>query len=163
MSGIDLYALAREQHAQAERVGLELARAVAIAVDAELRSSISVLDSFAATMPPDRSDLAEFHAGARRVLATQPNWAAIALADAAGTQLADTRFPPGSPVPPMVEPPSFERVVSTRAPAVGNLARDPNGALAVRVRVPVLADGELRYVLTAVVKPEDIRDVLTRQ
>jgi len=47
MSGIGLYALAQQQRIQAERIGLELARALATAVDAELRSSMSVVQSLA--------------------------------------------------------------------------------------------------------------------
>ena len=51
----------------------------------------------------------------------------------------------------------------TRAPTVGNLTRGVDGALLFPVRVPVLRDGELRYVLTAVVKPDAILDVIARQ
>jgi hypothetical protein len=47
MSGIGLYALAQQQRIQAERIGLELARALATAVDAELRSSMSVVQALA--------------------------------------------------------------------------------------------------------------------
>src|SRR5262245_22158932 len=163
MAGIGLYALGQQQRTQAERAGIELARAVATAVDAELRSSISVLEALAATMTIDRQDLAEFDARARRVPETQPHWAAIMLADPAGTRLADTRFGYGNALPPLVERESLDRVVQTRAPVVGNLARSPSGALLFRLRVPVLRQGELRHVLTAVVKPDDIRDVVTRQ
>src|SRR5262245_60634184 len=80
MSGIGLYALMRQQRAQAEHVGMEFARAVATAVDAALRSSVAVLDSLATSLALDRDDLAGFHERARRVLATQPQWAAIVLA-----------------------------------------------------------------------------------
>lgn len=47
MSGFGLYLLSQQQRVQAERVGLEFARAVATAVDAELRSTISVLSAAA--------------------------------------------------------------------------------------------------------------------
>src|SRR5437879_10772021 len=74
----------------------------------------------------------------------------------------DTRF--ASPAPlPLAEPRSFDTVVRTRAPAVGNLAKGLDGSLLFPVRVPVLRNGELRYVLTAVVKPEEILDVVKRQ
>src|SRR2546430_5711827 len=49
MSAIGFYLLLRQQQVQAERVGLELARALATAVDAELRSSTSVLEALATT------------------------------------------------------------------------------------------------------------------
>jgi len=162
MSGIGLYALAHQQRVQAERVGLELDRAVATAVDAELRSSVSVLESLATTPTLDRHDLAGFRERARRVLETQPQWAAVMLADRSATRVVDTRFSPGAPLPPIADRASFDRVVETRAPAVGNLARGHDGRWLFPVRVPVVRDRELRYVLTAVVKPEEVREVVTR-
>jgi hypothetical protein len=59
-SGIGLYALIQQCRAQAERVGLELARAVITAVDAELRSSIAALEALATTSTLDRADLVGF-------------------------------------------------------------------------------------------------------
>jgi signal transduction histidine kinase/ActR/RegA family two-component response regulator len=162
MSGIGLYALAQQQRVQAERVGLELARAVATAVDAELRSSISVLESLATTLTLDRGDLAGFRERAWRVLQTQPQWAAVMLAAPSGSRVVDTRFRSDAAMPPIAERASFDRVVQTRAPTVGNLARGTDGTLLFPVRVPVIRDRELRYVLTAIVKPEEIRDVVAR-
>ena len=122
MSAIGFYLLLRQQQVQAERVGLELARALATAVDAELRSSTSVLEALATTAALDRNDTSGFRERAQRVLNTQPNWAAVLLADPAGHRLMDTRF--ASPAPqPLAEPLSFDTVVRTRAPAVGNLAK----------------------------------------
>jgi signal transduction histidine kinase/ActR/RegA family two-component response regulator len=163
MSGVGLRALERQQVAQIERVGLELARALATAVDAELRGIISVLEALATHAALDSGDRAAFLDRARRVLDTQPTWAAVVLADPAGTRLADTRFPVGAALPPLAERPSFETVLGTRAPMVGGLARGVRGALLFPVRVPVIRGGELRYVLTAVVKPDAILGVIKRQ
>ena len=163
MSGIGFYALAQQQRTQAERIGLELARALATAVDAELRNSISVLQSLAITVPLDGNDLSGFQERTQRVLETQPNWAAVFLADPSGERLVDTRFRYGTMLPPIVEKESFDRVVRTRASTVGNLAKTPQGVLLFRVRAPVVRNGELRYVLTALVKPEAILEVITRQ
>ena len=60
MSGIGLYALAQQQRIQAERIGLELARALATAVDAELRNSISVVQALATTIALDGNDRSGF-------------------------------------------------------------------------------------------------------
>ncbi len=160
MSGIGLYALAQQQRIQAERIGLELARALATAVDAELRSSISVVQSLATSLALDRDDLSGFQERAQRVLETQVNWAAVFLADPSGHRLVDTRFRPGTVLPPILEKESFDRVVRTRAPAVGNLAKNAQGVLLFPVRAPVIRDGELSYVLTALVKPEAILEVI---
>ena len=163
MAGVGLYALARQQRTQAQRVGVELARAVATAVDAELGSSTAVLQALATTLTLDRDDLAGFLERAQRVAGQQPQWVSIALADPGGTQLVDTRSALGVVLPPVVERESFEQVVASRAPRVGNLARGPGGRWLFAVRVPVTRDGRLRYVLSALVKPDQIRDVVTRQ
>src|SRR5262249_40494972 len=59
--------------------------------------------------------------------------------------------------------PSFERVVRTHAPTVGDLASSPNGQLLFAVRVPVMRRGELHHVLSAIVTPQAILHVLNRQ
>ena len=163
MSGIGLYMLARQQRAQAERIGLELARALATAVDAEQRNAISVLQSLATAATLDRTDLAGFHERTRRVVETQPNWAAVFLADPSGKRLLDSRFPYGSELPSIPERASFDRLLRTHAPVVGNLASGTRGVLLFPVRVPVIRNSELRYVLTALVKPEAILEVIKRQ
>ena len=163
VSGIGLYALAQQQRAQAERIGLELARALATAVDGELRSSASALQALATDAALERHDLAAFRGRAERVVETQPDWAAVFLADPSGKRLLDTRFPPGATLSPIFDRGSFDRVVRTRAPAVGNLARSPQGGLLFPVRAAVPPSGELRYVLTALVKPEVILQVIRRQ
>jgi len=162
MSGIGLHLLRQQHRVQTERVGLELARAIATAVDGELRSTISVLESLATTFALDGDDLPAFRERARRVLATQPQWAGVMLADPAGARLVDTRFGAGSQLPPIAERQSFDRVVRTGAPAVGSLAKGPDGSFLFPVRVPVVRNRALRYVLTAIVKPEEIRDVVGR-
>ena len=47
------YALAQQQRIKAERIGLELTRALATAVDAELRSSMSVVQRSLPVSPRD--------------------------------------------------------------------------------------------------------------
>ena len=163
MSGVGLYLLGHQQRIQAERVGLELARALATGVDAEVRSSISVLESLATTVTLDRNDFSGFRVRAQRVLRTQAHWLAVMLADPSGNRLADTRFEAHVLTPPIVDVESLQAVVRTRAPAVGNLATVFDGTLAFAVRVPVVRDGELRYVLSAIVSPEDILEVIQRQ
>jgi signal transduction histidine kinase/CheY-like chemotaxis protein len=163
MGALGLYALAREQSAQAQRVGLELARSVATAIDAELRSSIVVLEALATSRTLDGDDLAGFRERTLRVLELKPEWAAIVLADSAGTTLMDTRSDAAANPPPIVERESLDRVMKTRAPAVGGLARgSPEGWL-FAVRVPVVRGGALKFVVTALVEPAEIRGVLTRQ
>jgi signal transduction histidine kinase/ActR/RegA family two-component response regulator len=163
MAGIGLYVLARQQEHQTEQVGLELARSVANAIDSELRSSTSVLEALATSPRLDGENLSGFVERARRVIQPRPHWVAIQLADPDGTPLVDTRAAGAGGLTPVQERESFDRVVRMRTPAVGNLTRHPREDWAFAVRAPVLRGDEVKYVLTALVKPAAIRDVLTRQ
>ena len=163
MAGVAVYALARQQSAQMERSTLELARALATGVDGELRRARSVLESMATSTLLDKGDLRAYYGVAQRVASTQPYWVAIIVSEPSGRQLLNTRFAYGAPLPKLVERASFERVVRTRASAVGSLAKGLGGEQYFTVRVPVIRDGELRWVLTAVIKPEMILEVVKRQ
>jgi signal transduction histidine kinase/ActR/RegA family two-component response regulator len=163
MSGVGLLLLAGQQRVQVERIGLELARALATGVDAELRSSVSVLAVLATTPPLDQGNLSDFRTRAERIVKIQPHWIAVTLTDPSGRRLFDTRWPEKSPPAPLAEPRSFEAVVRTRAPAIGNLTRGLDGSFNFPVRVPVMRQGELRYVLSALVSPDDILEVVKRQ
>ena len=162
-AGVGLYAIRRQQNAQAERVGVELARSVATAVSAELRSSISVLETLATSLTLDTDDMVGFRDRAQRVSVPRPEWAAIQLADPAGTPLLDTRLPAGSPLMPLVERDSFDRVVRARLPAVGDLTLHAQKEWLFAVRVPVIRNETVRYILTALVRPAAIRDMVNRQ
>ena len=163
MSGIALAAFWLEQRHQAERLGLEITRALSTAEDAELRRAVAVLEGIAASPSLDQPDLRRYHGLMQRILGNRPDWLTITLVDAAGEVLLNARVPYGERPGPLVEPESFERALRTGFPAIGALARGPQGVWAVPVRVPVLRDGAVRYVLTAAVKPETFVDVLNRQ
>ena len=162
MSGIGLIALVEQQREQSERTSIELTRALSTAVDAELQRSISILNSLAAQPELDRGHIQRFHAVARRILASNPTWLTVILADPSGKVLLNARYEPGEPVPQLVEPESFAATVRTQQPTIGYLARG-NGQFALPVRVPVIRGEQLRYVLTAAVKPDGIRDIVLRQ
>ena len=163
MTGIALLRMVDAQRAQAGRASVELARALASGIDSELNSSIDVLQALGTSPTLDNADLRAFHLRALRVVGTQTNWVAVILADASGRPLVNTRVGFGAGLPPVIEPESLARVAESRAPVVGNLAAGAEGAKYFAVRVPVMRDGELRYVLSAVVRPEAILDVVMRQ
>jgi signal transduction histidine kinase/ActR/RegA family two-component response regulator len=163
MSGIGLLALFQEQRDQAHRAGIEISRALATAVDAELRRSVSVLEALATSIDLDVLDTAAFYQRAQRVMQTRPQWRLIILAEPSGKAVLNTDYPYGAALPPVVEKGSFEKLVQTRQPAIGNLARGQLGAFAVPIRVPVERGGRLHYVLTAVLQPQAIVEVVKRQ
>ena len=162
MSGIGLYVLAQQQRAQAERASLELARALASAVDAELHGVSHVLDALATSSALDTGDPVTFYRVAQPVAAARSHWRAILLTQPDGKVLVHTGYPPGRSDMAIAEPESFEHLVQ-RGPVVGALRRGARGEYGVPVRVPVIRDGKLRFVITGVIDPEAFLDVIQRQ
>ncbi len=162
-SGASVLLLVQQQRAQAERATLDLTRAMSVAVDAELQRAISALDVLSTSVALDNQKLDDFLQRCERVVATQPGWQQINLADPSGKLLLSTAAGANGEMPGLVERASFEQVLQTRMPVIGRLARGPRGNFALPARVPVLREGQLRYVLTAVLRPETITRVVQRQ
>ena len=163
MSGLALYAGYQQQRHQAERSGLDIARAFSTAIDAELSRTTSVLQVLADSVLLDRADLTGFHARAHAARQAQTGWRAVVLSDLEGKVILNSEVAYGDPVMPIVERESLAQVVRTSAPAVGFLAKGQNGRWAFPVRVPVMQDGKARYVLSAVIDPEAILTLLQKQ
>ncbi|HEX2554902.1 MAG TPA: PAS domain S-box protein [Microvirga sp.] len=109
-------------------------------------------------------DLAGFHRVASELAEEFPHWDAILLADTHGRPIVDTRVPVGQALGGIVDEETYRRVLATRQPVIGNVA-GPGARAADRtprasVRVPVLRDGEVRYVLTAIMSPERLSDLV---
>jgi signal transduction histidine kinase/CheY-like chemotaxis protein len=162
VSGIAMLAFFQQQREHAQRAGLEISRALATAVDAEIRRTFSVLEVLASSPLLDTDDLAAFLVRSQRSLTTQPHWRVINLALPDGTVLVNTRYPTGQQ-PPIADTPSFQRAVREARPVVGDLTRGPRGVWAVAIRAPVERAGKVRYVLTAAVAPDSFLELVQRQ
>jgi signal transduction histidine kinase/ActR/RegA family two-component response regulator len=163
-SAVALAIFLQHEHQTMRRSAVERVRALSTAVDASLLSSATTLEALATSRELDRPDsLAVFYADAERVLKSQPDWRTINLALPSGEQLLNLLRPLGSSLPEVLERPSFDAVIATGQPALGDLVSGLSGKEGVAVRVPVIRDGVLRYVLAAIVKPESLSDLLSRQ
>src|SRR5260370_9195512 len=98
----------RQQRTEAERGAVETARALMNAVDEALGSTVTTLQALATARSLAQGDLTAFHAEARRVLATQPDWKDIILLASDGRQLVNTARPWCAPLPTASEPSSPE-------------------------------------------------------
>lgn len=161
MSGIALLARTAEQRSQVEQVGLEVARALSTAIDAEIMQSVLALEAMAATF--EHLELGDFEHAARRVLASQPHWAALVVHDRAGTTLFETGELIGSESFGPLDPETLERMHVAKHPLVGHLIGASTARLRFPVRVPVVRGGELIYVLSAMGNPDGMLDVVNRQ
>jgi signal transduction histidine kinase/CheY-like chemotaxis protein len=163
MTGLALAALWEQQRGQAERLGLEITRALSSAEDAELRRGIAVLEGLAVSQALEENDFARYHRVLARALAGRSDWWTITLADPSGRQLVNANLAYGAPLPRVPGMESFAQVNTSGGPVIGGLARGPEGRWAVPLRVPVMRNGAVRYVLTAAMKPDAFVEVLDRQ
>ena len=135
-------------------------RAFMSAVDAELNGHITALRALAALPSLDRGDLPRFYDQARAALGAQSAWVNVILLSRDGRQLVNAALPWGTKLlDKPAQPESLRPVVEQKRPAVGQLI--PRGPYLDRsgipVRVPVLRNGEVAYVLTGVLKPRAVR------
>src|SRR5258706_1319183 len=124
LSGFGLFALIHQQRIQSERTGLDVARALATATDAELRRSISVLEALATSPRLDVGDIEGFDVVARRVIAVRSQWRAIFLTDPSGKLVMNAGDPDVDAELRIAQSDSLAQVVRERTPAVGDLSGD---------------------------------------
>jgi two-component system, cell cycle sensor histidine kinase and response regulator CckA len=156
--------LARREQDTFKRGAIERMLALLTAIDTELKSSISTLEALGTSSLLDTGDLRAFRDRAERVLKSQPDWFDINLARPSGQQILNLLRPFGAELPMVHERSSFEQVLQTGKAAVGGVALDEGTQQHVfMVRVPVLRGGVIKYVLSAVVKPETFSALLAQQ
>ena len=166
VSGLALRALLEHQAEQTEQAAVNLSRALATAIDNELRLSVSALQSLALTDAigdAGGQNLAAARDLAIRALSSRPEWRAVLLLKPSGEVFINTGYPVGADIPKASDPASLAQIAATRAPVIGSLAYGPQGNPGIAIRVPVLRDGELRHVLAAILRPEAVHSIITRQ
>src|SRR5690242_11802674 len=159
-----IYRSALEEQRTVQRGAAERVRAIKTALDSELESSINTLQALATSPNLDRGDLSAFYEEAARILKSQPDWLTIILIDVNGDQVVNLQRPFGTQLPHVADQQSFDQVMRTGKPAVGFLVRGPIlKTFNFPVRVPVMRDGAIKYILTAGIPPETIQALLTQQ
>lgn len=158
-----IHAASQYQLREQERSMLDLARALSSAADAELDASVAMLTSAARAPALLAGDVDAFYEVARGLAATQPEWLGMILTDDDGKILFSTLAGRGAPAPRPVDPGSLQRVLETRQPVVGQIARGGRGRAAFPVRVPVIDDAGHLYTLTAVIRPDRVVQMIARQ
>jgi signal transduction histidine kinase/ActR/RegA family two-component response regulator len=98
---------------------------------------------------------------ARRLRDSQSAWHILSIADPSGRRLIDVPTPiGGKPNGMVVDPESLRRAVITRRPVIGSVMTGPRGLHAFAVRAPVVRDGKVRYVVSAVIPAETVGPLL---
>jgi signal transduction histidine kinase/ActR/RegA family two-component response regulator len=141
--------LSRYEREAFVREAIGRTRAAMSAIDTELGGSIAALKALAASKNLEDGDIRSFHEEAHRVLATQPQWRNIGLATVQREQLMDAIRPYGEQAP-FGSDEAFDTVIHNKTAAISSLSAGTAVAnLSIRVRVPVIFNGEVRYVLSA--------------
>ena len=163
-AAVVVYRLADSERAAADRRLMRSAQQVSDALDQEIQGTVRTLSALAGSHSLDGPDPEPFYVEAKRVLTTQPAWLTLILLRPDGQQVVNTNMEWGTPLPTVLEADSFRRAVETKQPAVGSLTQGKlRPGFGFSVRVPVMREGEVRYVLTAVITPESLIGVVGLQ
>ena len=130
-------------------------------VTAELDKELGVAQALVASAALDGPDLAAFRTEARRLAEARPLWETVDLFDHAGKLVLDLLRSPGDPLRPARDPDSIRVVIQSGEAVVGSIgpAIEDSGDRTIPLRVPVLRDGELRFVLSIELRPSSVSGV----
>jgi signal transduction histidine kinase/ActR/RegA family two-component response regulator len=162
LAGAGLHLLFEQRRGVEQARALEVTRALATAVEAELQRSLAALQILAVSGALDRGEHADFDDVARRVLATQPGWRNLTLSDVSGRMVDNSDFPAGAEMPQSPDPAAVAAVAQSGKAAIGNLVKGRRG-WSFALRVPIVRDGKVHYVVSAIVDPSSIATLLQRQ
>ncbi|MET3787212.1 ATP-binding protein [Methylobacterium radiotolerans] len=150
LSGWVATLMAQQQRDLARNAAVASATRVAERVASDIAAQIAVLEAEAASATLDRPDLAAFYAEAERLRQAHPLWETVELARPDGAQIVNLLRSLEEELGPTSDRTSFDAVVRTRQPVIGGIgpAGSISGKRLVALRVPVIRDGTLRYVLS---------------
>jgi signal transduction histidine kinase/CheY-like chemotaxis protein len=155
--------LVRQQQSALRRDLVERTDRIAAAVDRELEAQVALLAALSDLPLLDQptANTEDFAAYAERVRRGQPLWFALSLSDTEGNRLVDVPEPIGGRQGgEVVDKISHRETLESRRPLIGRMLRGARGHPAFAIRAPVLRGGRVLAVLSAVVGPDAVRDIL---
>ncbi|HET9488939.1 MAG TPA: ATP-binding protein [Methylomirabilota bacterium] len=157
--------LSRTQQEAVERGLIDTVAALASGVDRELTSTITSLEALAASQSLDHGDYGAFAREAQRVLVSQARhgWLAVNLAVPDGAALVNSLSPTGAPLP-LLDVSTVKQAAAAGKPVISDLLPgDVHAQAAFSVRVPVVREGTVRYVLSAILSARSMAGALGSQ
>jgi PAS domain-containing protein len=162
--GVMLYRMQQDDRAQTAASTTRTARAIVLALDAELARARSVANSLATSTHLLNGDLPGFHARARALLRVEDVGASVELIDAEGRILVNTLREPGEVLPQRTDPARLRELFDARRPKVSDIYTNAtSGQLVTTLDVPVIDQGRVKYSLSLVLPPERLGALLRRQ
>ena len=156
------YITADQERSYARKAATEALTQVAHRIEGEIAHEMQVAQTLASSAALDHGNLGDFYREATRIVAARPLWETAALTKPDQEQVLNVLRPLGAPLGPVTDAESFNAVLRTRKPVLGGLGpyQAAIGKQLVSLRVPVIRDGELRYVLTIGLLPDQIGTIL---
>src|SRR5688572_5482770 len=153
---------ARQEQADRQRGLKDTARALALAIDQEIESSVTNLTALATSEPLDFGAVQEFRVVAGRFLRTQNSWKSVSLFDPRGRRLTNIAKPL-SEDSGGINSESLNGVLRTRQPVISDFPVSTSGESGINIHVPVVREQTIIYVLTAAIEPGIFTEILTKQ
>jgi two-component system sensor histidine kinase UhpB len=162
LGGWMAYITADQERSYARKVATEALTQVAHRIEGEISRELQVAETLASSVALDQGNLVDFYLEATRIVAARPLWETAALTKPDQEQVLNVLRPLGAPLGPVTDTESFNAVLRTRKPTLGGLGpyQAAIGKQLVSLRVPVVRGGELRYVLTIGLLPDQIGAIL---
>lgn len=153
---------ARQEQANRQRSLQDTSRALALAIDQEIDSSITTLEVLATSEPLDAGAVSVFRPAAARIFAGQNGWQSLSLFDPKGRALMTVAKPliEGTE---QIGRETLDTVIRTRLPVIGDFPSSRNGGNAINIHVPVVRERTLIYVVSAAIEPRLFGEILARQ
>ncbi len=107
------------------------------------------------------ADLHGFATMAARIVAQEPGWKVISVADPSGRRLVDVPQPiDGEPHGRVIDEASLRLTVASGRTQIGHVLPGRKGIFAFAVRAPVIRDGRVTSIVSAIVPAASLADLL---
>ena len=153
---------ARQEQTNRQRSLQDISRALALAIDQEIDSSITTLEVLATSEPLDVGAVSVFRPAAARIFAGQNGWQSLSLFDPKGQTLM-TIAKPLIESSGEISRETLDTVIRTRLPVIGDFPSSRNGGNVVNIHVPVVRERTLIYIVSAAIEPRLFSEILARQ
>lgn len=153
---------ARQEQANRRRSLEDTTRALALAIDQEIESSITNLEALATSEPLDVGAVKVFRAAAARILRTRTSWKRLTLFDPKGQALMSIAKPLFEDTG-VISRENLDTVMRTWLPVISDFPSPDSHENGINVHVPVVREGTIIYILTATIEPRVFTEILTRQ
>ncbi|OON64021.1 diguanylate cyclase [Massilia sp. KIM] len=146
---------------QFEKNTLQTVRALVHTVESKLLQGQAIAQTLSTMEALEREDFARAHRQAREALSLAGASMNAVLRDRRGQQVLNTALDYGSALP-LDHSPQIDKVFASGRPSVSNVFIGAvRRAPTVSIDVPVLVRGEIAYVLSVALWPDNFADVLT--